>query len=130
MGERLIHLEGPPRAKALRLGERLHAANDATARGESGVFEIRTARPSSGAPGTSLRGSGRAVAAGVFALSMRVLGLTDVDVAAALDVSDTVVRGLREDTRPLTVGDLLLFRDRLPELYRLVRDAIDTRESA
>jgi hypothetical protein len=114
------------RAKYLtRAEDRSHAAHTSSRRTSSGVFEIRTGQACT-AECASMRAPRRAEAAELLALGMRVLRIVDKDVAIALRVSETVVRGLRENTRPFTVGDYIEFRGRLPALYEFIRDAIDS----
>lgn len=113
------------RAKHLGIEEsRSHAAKSSSQSTNSEVCEFRTEHARSDHD-TSPRALRRTEAAELLALGMRVLRLVDKDVAVTLRVSETVVRGLRENTRPFTVGDYIEFRERLPALYQFIRDAIN-----
>jgi hypothetical protein len=86
----------------------------------AGDFQVGTAQ----APSPSIREQGQAAAIELVRLAMPAARLTTADLAAALGVSDTVVKQLRRGVRPFALGDLIVLQRRLPELFGLLRGAL------
>lgn len=102
----------------------VHGAQHATSLSLAGEFDFRTGNPTTGHPSPSLRAQGRAAALQLLQTALPAAGLVDADLAAALEVSETVARGLRCGHRCFAVGDLIVLRRRLPDLFALLRGAL------
>lgn len=112
-------------------GERgLHDGSQPAARfSVDGELEFQTGHAFRPHPLPLLREQGQIAAVHLLGLAMPAAGYVDRDLAAALDVSNTIARALRRGDRVLGLGDLFVLQRRLPPLFALLRGALDTAEA-
>lgn len=76
-----------------------------------------------GRPGPSIRIQGRAAAAELLRVAMRMERVSERDLAAALGTDVRIAHGMRHSRPPFAIGDLIVLSRRLPRLAEAVLSA-------
>jgi hypothetical protein len=99
----------------------VHERQGLVANDGSPPCDLRTEPTSTGRPSSDRRDKGRAVSAALLDLWMRIQGVSNRDLGAALNVSESLVRRIRDGSAPLLVGDIELIDPLLPGFFDALR---------